>query len=234
LSGNTAGVDTAFDLFLMNPNNTNPNFSTTFPETELMIMVHTPDTPNQHTISVQGLTNAGVDIEHYNSPYIAVGSPQDALSGTISIGDVIKTLLWNGVISPDAEISAIQFGSEVNTGNGSMTLNNFSVNWQGNPNVTVGSSNTLSIATMGGNHIFSNGNSDTVVYSGAYAQYQIEQMGSDTFITENNNISTLDDLNGIAYIQFSNGTYNVSNHTFTSVVGPTSVVGQAHYQHFFP
>jgi len=230
LTGDTNDASVAFDIWLTNPNTPNPNWTTTFPQTELMVFVHSPTawgTPgggNQpYTITVQGLTNAGVNIttdSHGTSTsFVGIASPQDALSGTISIGDIFKTLLWNGVISPNETVSDIRFGSEVGAGQGSMTLNNFSVNWQANPNVTVDSSNTLTITTMGGNHILGNGAADTVVYSGAYASYQLEQLGADTLITQNNNISTLDDLNAVSFIKFADGTFDVTHHTFTPLVG---------------
>jgi hypothetical protein len=248
ITGDTNDTDVAFDIWFMNPETPNPNWTTTFPETELMVWVHSPSgnpipTNQPYTISVEGMNNAGVTV-YPATPggtggggqwtFAAVQSPQDALSGTISLGDIFKTLIWNGVISPNELVSDIHFGSEVAAGQGSLQINNFSVSWQANPDITVPASNTLGITSMGGNHILGNGKVDTVVYSGAYANYQIEQVGADTLITENHNISTLDDLNAVSFIKFADGTYTVANETFAPLVGQASTThGQAPHP-FYP
>ena len=74
----------------------------------------------------------------------------------------------------------------------------------------------LAITNIGGNNVVGNGGVDTVVYAGSYLSYQIKSSGSETLVTEGNNISSLDELRGITSIKFSDGTYNVATATFTS------------------
>jgi hypothetical protein len=59
-----------------------------------------------------------------------------------------------------------------------------------------------------------------VVYNGSHSQFQIKSSGSEILVTENNNISTLDVLDGATYIKFSDGTFNTVTSTFT----PTSTI----------
>ena len=56
---------------------------------------------------------------------------------------------------------------------------------------------------------------DTVIYDGLYSEFQIKSSGSETLVMENNNISTLDYLEGVTYIEFSDGTYDTVTSTFT-------------------
>ena len=88
--------------------------------------------------------------------------------------------------------------------------------------------NTYSVATPGGNDVVENGGVDTVVYNGLYSEFQIKSSGSETLVTENNNISTLDYLEGVTYIKFSDGTYDtVTSPTFTPAsqdIGPVETV----------
>ena len=68
---------------------------------------------------------------------------------------------------------------------------------------------------------------DTVVYNGIYSEFQIKSSGSETLVTENNNISTLDYLEGVTYIQFSDGTYDTVTSTFAPAsqdTGPVETV----------
>ena len=148
---------------------------------------------------------------------IAIVPSSEMLAGTISISDILKSLIWNGVITGKEYISGVEFGPEPGSGSGSLLVNNLSYQWNGNPTTTlVVGDNTFSVATPGGNDIVGNGGIDTVVYQGTYSQYQIEQSGAETLIQQNGNISTLDVLNGISLIQFSDGTYNVATSTFTN------------------
>jgi hypothetical protein len=59
-----------------------------------------------------------------------------------------------------------------------------------------------------------------VVYNGSHSQFQIKSSGSEILVTENNNISTLDVLDGATYIKFSDGTFKTVTSTFT----PTSTI----------
>ena len=141
------------------------------------------------------------------------------LAGTISISDILKSLIWNGVITGKEYISGVEFGPEPGSGSGNLLINSLSYQWNGTPTIKLTAANdTFEIATPGGNDVVGNGGVDTVVYNGIYSQFQIKSSGSETLVTENNNISTLDYLEGVTYIQFSDGTYD----TVTSAFKPAS------------
>ena len=194
------------------------------------MLVHSPWTGfksnEPYSITVPGLTNAGVDYEGGGCPLTAVSTSGDVLSDSISLSDVLKTLVWHGIISGQDYIGAADFGSEVSGGTGGLDINSLSYTWTANPSLVLAAGdNTLVISSMGGNNIIGNGGVDTVVYSGSYANYQIESSGSETLITNGNNISTMDELQGITYIRFSDGTYDIATGTFVSaLVAPPVIV----------
>ena len=157
---------------------------------------------------------------------IEVLPQSDILSGTINISDIIKSLIWNGVVNPQDYVSGSGFGAEPLQGSGSVFVSNLSYQWNGNPTVTLSAgNNTYNVTAPGGNDIVGNGAADTVIYQGAHSQYQIKQSGTETLVQQSGNISTLDVLNGIAFVQFSDGTYNVATSTFASTGTTTTGTG---------
>ena len=159
---------------------------------------------------------------------ISILPSSNVLAGTISISDILKSLIWHGVITGQEYLSGIEFGPEPGAGSGSLLVNNLSYQWNGTPTIELTAANdTFEIATPGGNDVVGNGGVDTVVYNGLYSEFQIKSSGSETLVTENNNISTLDYLEGVTYIQFSDGTYDTVTSTFTPAsqdTGPVATV----------
>jgi hypothetical protein len=222
ISGQTNDFDVGFDLWL----NSAPSGGI---EDELMVLVHNPWSVPGTTLGT--IDNSGIYVSYnwgdstQNWTFIELAPSADALSGTISFSDILKTLIWDGVITGSEYISGIELGAEVGGGTGSLTINSLSYQWDANPTVTLAAAdNTYSVATPGGNNIIGNGAVDTVVYQGAYSQYQIEQSGTETLVQQSGNIATLDVLNGIAFIQFSNGTYDVATSTFMITSAPPAPV----------
>ena len=175
-------------------------------------------------MTVPGLTNAEVNYINSSTPLILVSTPTDVLSDSISISGVLKTLVWNGLLSAQDYIGCADFGSEVSGGTGGLDINNLSYTWTANSSVVLAvGNNTYVVNSMGGNNITGNGAVDTVVYASSYSNYQIKSSGSQALITEANNIATMDVLQGISYIQFSNGTYNIATGSFAplTAAGPT-------------
>jgi hypothetical protein len=236
---NFAGLSTSYSITLSsgNPNQYNAIFDLWFTSQpngghdtrkfELEIVAHADWTPPAsnlaYTLTDSTLTNAGVYIipgytgDGDTWTNITVLPQSDMLSGTISISDIIKSLIWNGVVTGQEYLSGVAFGAEPTEGSGTLTINNLSYQWNGNPTVTLtAGNNTYSVVTPGGNDIVGNGGIDTIIYQGTYSQYQIKQSGTETLIQQSGNISTLDALNGIAFVQFSDGTYDVATSTFTS------------------
>jgi len=126
-------------------------------------------------------------------------------------------LIWDGVLTGQDYLTSLQFGSEVHGGTGSLQINSLGYNWTANPTlVGTAGNDTFSIASPGGNDVVGNGGVDTVVYAGTYASFQIKSSGSEILITENNNVSTLDELQGITFIKFSDGTYDTATGKFVA------------------
>ena len=230
LSGNTNNYDVIFDLWFTPTKNGAQDTA----DYELMVVAYAPPgwgpgsyEKAAYTLTDSTVTDASVYLNSKSSggdtwTAITVMLPSNMLSGTISISDIIKSLIWNGVITGQDYLPGVQFGAEPQGGSGSVLINTLSYNWAANPTVTLAAGdNTYSIATPGGNNIFGNGGTDTVVYQGAYSQYQIKQSGTETLVQESGNSSTLDVLTGIAFVQFSNGTYDVATSTFASDATPT-------------
>jgi hypothetical protein len=240
MTGNPNNYDVALDLWLTTTPYGTPGSTV---QDELMIFFHNPPqwdfvagqwAGNQpYTITAPGLNNAHVNIEPNHgatstSPgwtLISVENPTDVLSGTLSISDVIKTLIKEGVLSGHEYLSDVQLGAEIAGGTGGLNINNLSYNWNANQSlVGTAGNDTFVITSMGGNDIIGNGGIDTVVYSDSYSNYQIKSSGSEILITEGNNIATLDMLQGIAFIQFSDGTYNIATASITASITPNAPV----------
>ena len=88
------------------------------------------------------------------------------MSGTLDLGDIIKTLIENGVLTGQEYLSSIQLGSEVHGGSGSLQINNLSYSWTAKPSlIGTAGNDTFVISSMGGNDVIGNGGVDTVVYA---------------------------------------------------------------------
>ena len=215
LSGNTNNYDTIFDLWLTSKPNGGPSTI----QYEIIINAHMDWAPSYapaFTINDSTLHNANVYLFTGSWTRIDVMPQSDILSGTINISDIIKNLIWDGVITGQEYLSGAEFGAEPATGSGSLLVNNLSYQWSGTPTIEGTAGNdTFNIASPGGNHVEGNGGIDTVVYSGLYSQFQIKSSGSELLVMENNNISTLDLLDGVTYIKFSDGTYDAATSIFT-------------------
>lgn len=217
----------AFDLWFNSQSN--GAWSTT--SDELLIQVHATSSYSNEpfTLSGSGFTKAIVNVSNQSSSganwkFIVVTLPSDMMSGSLSISDVIKGLIQDGVMTGQEYLTSLQFGSEVISGTGSLQINSLSYGWAANATVTLAAgNNTLTISNPGGNDVVGNGNVDTVVYAGSYSSHQIEQVSSEMLVTTNGSISTLDELQGITYIQFADGVYNVVTATFTPGVKPPNV-----------
>ena len=178
--------------------------------------------PLAYTLTDSTLHNAAVNVNpNFGSDGITwtniiVVPSSEMLTGTISISDILKSLIWNGVITGQEYISGIEFGPEPGSGSGSLLVNSLNYQWTSTSTVQLTAGNdTFKITTPGGNDIEGNGGLDTIIYSGSYSQFQIKTSGSETLVTENNNISTLDYLQAITFVQFSDGLYNTLTSTFT-------------------
>ena len=216
MSGQTRNFDIAFDLWLTSQEGDGKSTI----KDELLILVHNPwSVPGSHTGTVNKFgiyvsSDWGDSAKKWT--LVELVPAADTLSGTISFSDILKTLIWDGVLTGSEYISGIELGAEVGGGAGSFTINNLSYQWIANANIegTAGD-DTLNIAATGGNHVVGHGGADKVAYNGAYSQFQIKGSESALLVTQNNNISTLDVLNGVSYIEFSDGTYDAATAAFS-------------------
>jgi hypothetical protein len=232
---NTTDSTVGFDIWF----NSQPNGPWATTSVELLVEVHPTSRPpvaagvlerlraflgNRSSLVLkgQGFTGATVHISHPSEAgaswtFIDVKMPEDVFSGSVSLSDVIKELIWNGVMTGQEYLTSLQFGSEVLGGTGSLELRNLSYDWTARPNsVSDSGSETIPIAAGGGNHIIGKKAGEAALYPGPYNRYQIKSAGTRVFVIADNDLSTLDTLEGIAFIKFSNGTYNTSTGGFSA------------------
>jgi Bacterial Ig-like domain len=219
ISGDTKDFNVSFDVFFRDkPNGVILD--------ELMVWVHLPTahmgTNQPYTVTVSGVTNEVVISPTSGAAsWTLIGLEStggDVLSNSLSLSDIFKTLIWNGVLTGQEYISDVMFGSEITAGSGGLHINNLSYNFTAKPSlVGTAGNDTFVINSMGGNNVIGNGGVDTVVYPGSYSNYQIKSSGSEILVTKGNNISTLDELNGIKFIQFADGKYDIATASFTSM-----------------
>ena len=159
---NKADSTVAFDFWF----GSQPNGSWETTSVELLIEVHptSPGKPNRPffltgsgfagaTVHVSDMSAAGA-----NWKFIDVKLPADMMSGMLSISEIIKELIWDGVMTGQEYLGSLQFGSEVQGGSGNLQINSLSYDWTANPTlVGTAGNDTFSITNSGGNHIRGNG-----------------------------------------------------------------------------
>jgi hypothetical protein len=216
MSGQTRNFDLAFDLWLTSQEGDGKSTI----KDELLILVHNPwSIPGSHigTVNKFGIyVSRDWGDSEKKWKLIELVPAADTLSGTISFSDILKTLIWDGVLTGSEYMSGVELGAEVGGGTGAFTINNLSYQWIANANAegTVGDG-VIKIAAAGGNHVVGQDGKDRVAYNGVHSQFQIKRTGSALVVTQNNNISTLDVLDGVSYIEFSDGTYDATNAAFS-------------------
>src|SRR5262249_12619130 len=140
ISGETDDFNVAFDLWLT----TGPNGPLSTAKFELMIWVHSGALNPGQAHYAYSLTDSDLRAKVYvkrdsgvssepGAPrwtYIACLTDKDALSGTISISNIIKSLIWNEVLSGDEYLSGIEFGPEISKGRGELQIEKLDYAWQ--------------------------------------------------------------------------------------------------------
>lgn len=217
ISGQKRNFDVGFNLWLRSRPNGGPETI----EDELMIFVHNPWGSAKGAKKIGTVDSAdiyvnydwGNEVQHW--AFIQLVPTASQLSGTVEFSYILKTLIWKGILTGDEYISGIELGAEVGSGSGSLTINSLSYRWDASPTVKRSASNeALTISAMGGNHVIGNRMLKVVSYKGAYSEYQIKQSGSKLLVVRGNNISTLDVLDGVSDIKFSNGIYYAATAKF--------------------
>lgn len=226
ISGDTSDFSVSFELwFTSAPGNNSTSTD------ELMVMIYAPGAqqPGNQPIKLShgGLTNATVSVyPKWNAgsawipagwTFIIIKNSVDALTGTINLGDIIKDLIWNGVLTGQEYIDDIQLGAEMIGGSGSLIVNNLSYQWDA---TTTQMGNALNISTVGGNHIVAGAGTDTVNYPGVYSAFQIKRNRAGVLIMKSGDISTLDVLENVKFIRFLDGTFDLTTAQFNSSAAP--------------
>ncbi len=127
LSGNTQGENVAYEFWLTSQ----PGGGTSTITNAIMIWVHKgafyPPGAVLGTYNDQYFSGA-----IYNTPqtvngatlnFTTIVSNTDALSGTIDIGNILKTLEQDGVVKGTPYLADVELGAEVAEGQGSLTVN---------------------------------------------------------------------------------------------------------------
>jgi hypothetical protein len=192
---------------------------------EIMIVLHEPDSDfsgNQpYKLSDGGLSRASVFVHKdwgipnwHQWTFVVIKNPVDKLSGSINLADILRALIWNGVLTGREYAAEIQLGAEVRTGVGALNINSLSYEWMTKPPMTMSASFTAD--SVGGNHIVGGLDTEVVTYAAPYSSFQVKQYQDETLVVRKGNISSLDVLEGIKSVRFSDGAFDPSRFRFTS------------------
>lgn len=138
-------------------------------------------------------------------------------SGTIDIADLLKSLVWNGVLTGNEYASEVQFGAEIVRGSGTLQINKLSYAPQISPTIKGGTgADTFTMPSSGGSFVDGGAGVDTAIYGGERSGYSVKVVGAEVLIVRDDNISTLDRLMNVEYVQFSDGVFEVGSGIFMS------------------
>lgn len=122
-SGQKSGYNVAYDIWFTNTPNGGPSTVTK----ELMIWTHKGSFDPFGTV-LGSFDAGGVKGKIYTSgTYVAIVTDQEMPKGTIDLAAVFKSLQTMGILSASNYVASVQLGSEVSTGNGSLTVNSLSL-----------------------------------------------------------------------------------------------------------
>lgn len=130
IAGQTDRFNVAYDLWLTN--SADPTYQNI--TTELMIWVHAggfplPDTPD--AIYDGGSFTAHVHVHEGFSAlditwrYVAVVLTETRLAGTIDLDGLLRFLVARDIVNPSDHVTGIEFGAEVSSGTGALTIHDF-------------------------------------------------------------------------------------------------------------
>lgn len=121
--GTKSGFNVAFDIWFTSVPNGNGSTVTD----EIMIWTHKGSfdikAPLLGTFDAGGVTGK----IYHQGTYTAIVTDQDMPVGSIDLAAVFAALTQMGILSTDTYLAAVQFGSEIVGGNGSLSINQFSL-----------------------------------------------------------------------------------------------------------
>lgn len=144
-------------------------------------------------------------------------SPTTVKAGKIDIADMLKSLVWNQVLTGKEYLSEIQFGAEVVNGTGKVHVNNLGYAPAVAPTLygTPGD-DLFGMPATGGRHVDGGLGSDTAVYGDQRSNYEVKFNGDRVMVLRNGNIATLDTLDAVEQLRFADGVFIVATRSFTS------------------
>ncbi len=123
IAGNKGGFNVAYDIWFTNTPNGGPSTVTN----EIMIWTH-KGTFDAFGTLLGDFNAGGVKGKVYNSgTYTAIVADTDMMAGSIDMAAVFKALTKMGILSTSNYLASVQLGSEVNSGVGTLKVNNFSL-----------------------------------------------------------------------------------------------------------
>jgi Ca2+-binding RTX toxin-like protein len=232
ISGNTSGFNVAFDTWLY----ADPRGIWETTTSELMLWVHSngwqPDWDGRFS---DGLINANLEIDpdwgdlSGSSPhkwqYIAAINDTDKLSGTVSHSNLLKDLIWKGVLSGYEYLRTVELGAETMQGAGSLHIAKIDYT-EARKTIAYGGAgdDTITARSVGQNHVIAGGGTDTVVYAGRYEAFELQSRTQDVLVRAKGDLSTLDILESVEKVQFDDGVYDVAGRTFAPGAGTAGTV----------
>ncbi|MBC7667981.1 MAG: hypothetical protein H7236_05865 [Gemmatimonadaceae bacterium] len=123
IAGNTAGFNVAFDIWLTSVKGGGESTITN----EIMIWTHTGDFPPfGDLIGTYSDANFSAKIYH-TGRYTALILDTDNFRGTVDFAAVLAKLVSLGIVSPNEYLASVELGSEIFSGTGSLTINDFGI-----------------------------------------------------------------------------------------------------------
>ncbi|MCB2073004.1 MAG: hypothetical protein H6917_16930 [Novosphingobium sp.] len=118
--GHTAGFNVAYDIWFTSE----PYGDASTITTEVMVWVHKGDFP-AFGDAVGTYSGNGISGTFFrDGTYVALVLDSELPSAKLDLTDIFARLVDLGILSPDEYLASLDFGSEIVSGNGSLTINN--------------------------------------------------------------------------------------------------------------
>ena len=144
------------------------------------------------------------DVATHSHTLVTAFTDNDSTSGTLNFATFIKELMWRGIINGNEFTYGVEFGPEVVGGQGGLQVNSLSVAIT--MKQEVHGSGAIQAGAIGTNHIVGSAGGDTVVYEGQMSSFDIKPINGGLMIRAHNDSSTLDVLDGVERLQFTDKT----------------------------
>lgn len=173
ISGNIAGFNVSYDIWLTSK----PNGDASTITNEIMIWTHRGEvTPGGDLVGTfkDGAITGKI---YHTGTYTAVVLDTDLMVGTLDVTAVLQALQKLGIVSVNEYLAAVQFGSEVKSGVGTLSINQFDLRTE----IADGAGGTsVRILNGEGTH-FQTAQPDPVPAAVDPYSYQVGTNGNNTF-----------------------------------------------------